>query len=325
MEKLKDLNAERERQQNGLADFEARRERRRAGNVDVVIYHAGCWDGFCAAWLASKAWPDARFVPALHSQGPPEDLAGQKVLIVDFSYKREVLRELCHEAAWVVVLDHHKTAEQELAGLDGEVSNLTVRFDMSRSGGRLMWEHLIGLDLVLPGNLPGWTFTNPPWLVRYTEDRDLWRWELPNSRTISAALRTYPLDFEVWDELHDEAGVLDRLHQEGEVIRRYEETVIESHVRKAVEIELAGYKVLAVNATTLLSDIAGELAKDRPFGVCYFERADGMRQWSLRSREGGVDVSQIARQFGGGGHPQAAGFEDRATGPTASQLHNAAK
>lgn len=30
--------------------------------------------------------------------------------------------------------------------------------------------------------------------------------------------------------------------------------------------------------------------------------------YSLRSREGGVDVSEIAKQFGGGGHKHAAGF-----------------
>jgi phosphoesterase RecJ-like protein len=35
---------------------------------------------------------------------------------------------------------------------------------------------------------------------------------------------------------------------------------------------------------------------------------DGMRKVSLRATDGRVDVSRIAREFGGGGHPQAAGF-----------------
>jgi bifunctional oligoribonuclease and PAP phosphatase NrnA len=34
----------------------------------------------------------------------------------------------------------------------------------------------------------------------------------------------------------------------------------------------------------------------------------GMRKVSLRATDGRVDVSRIAREFGGGGHPQAAGF-----------------
>jgi phosphoesterase RecJ-like protein len=33
-----------------------------------------------------------------------------------------------------------------------------------------------------------------------------------------------------------------------------------------------------------------------------------MRKVSLRATDGSVDVSRIARAFGGGGHPQAAGF-----------------
>jgi len=60
----------------------------------------------------------------------------------------------------------------------------------------------------------------------------------------------------------------------------------------------------------LFSYIAGELAKDRPFGTYYIDRHDGKRQWSLRSRDGGVDVSEIAKAHGGGGHKQAAGFEE---------------
>jgi len=35
---------------------------------------------------------------------------------------------------------------------------------------------------------------------------------------------------------------------------------------------------------------------------------EGMRKVSLRATDGAVDVSRVARAFGGGGHPQAAGF-----------------
>ena len=35
---------------------------------------------------------------------------------------------------------------------------------------------------------------------------------------------------------------------------------------------------------------------------------NGIRKVSLRATDGSVDVSRIAREFGGGGHPQAAGF-----------------
>ena len=104
-----------------------------------------------------------------------------------------------------------------------------------------------------------------------------------------------------------------------------------------------GHKILVVNATVLFSEIAGELAAlpcqrcllerqagleddggsvcslcngtgKRPFGACYFDRQDGKRQWSLRSTDNGVDVSEIARKRGGGGHKHAAGFTEKVTG-----------
>jgi len=46
------------------------------------------------------------------------------------------------------------------------------------------------------------------------------------------------------------------------------------------------------------------------FSLVLSEREGGLIKGSLRSEEGrGVDVAQIAAQFGGGGHKLAAGFE----------------
>lgn len=290
-------------------------------NRTVIIYHGGgCFDGFCSAWVLSKVYPDAEFVAAKHGE-PPPDVAHADVILVDFSYKRDALRRLISFNRTVTVLDHHKTAEQELAGLDNGDGKFRAVFDMTRSGGRLAWEHvwdtayahrfsgiLIDKYMTDPNDRE-----HPPWLVRYTEDRDLWRWALPSSRAINSALRTYPMNFAEWDRLADLEP--SSLVPEGEAILRCERQVIDQHVKHAVEIDIAGHRVQAVNATTLFSEIADELAEGMPFGACYFDRGDGLRQWSLRSREGGIDVSEVARRFGGGGHPQAAGFEQRVNTP----------
>lgn len=266
----------------------------------TVIYHANCWDGFCAAWLLRKEFPDAAFHPAHYGTEPP-DVAGRDVFVADFSYKRPAMVALAAAARSLTVLDHHKTAAEDLAGLPEECNRLygvvpNVIFKADRSGGRLAWEYLYGGK-------------ESPWLVDYTEDRDLWRWALPSSREVNAALRSYPLDFGVWDELSGRDPL--SLAGEGAAILRAEAQVVAAHVRNAREVELAGHRVLCVNATTLFSEVAGELAKGRPFGACYFDRGDGVRQWSLRSRDGGVDVSEVARAMGGGGHRNAAGFEEQ--------------
>jgi uncharacterized protein len=288
----------------------------------VVLYHANCWDGFCAAWLFHRVFSTAEFIPVNYGTEPPDLLRGRDVFIVDFSYPRQTMRKILSQANSVTVLDHHRTAQAELAGL---VDEFTMRpdliqnppgsqlplivFDMNKSGGRLAWEYLTKYGT--PGAWP----THAPWLVDYTEDRDLWRWKMPYSQAINAALRSYPLDFSLWDqwvgnEWSAWGSPSESFKTEGEAILRRERQIIADHVQNAWPREMDGHRILCVNATTLFSEIAGELAKDRPFGACYFDRADGKRQWSLRSRDGGVDVSEIAKAHGGGGHRNAAGFEE---------------
>lgn len=291
----------------------------------LVIYHANCWDGFCAAWVARNALGKhlVDFHPGYYGQSPP-DVRGRVVYILDFSYPREQMRQILGQARWVVVLDHHKTAQAALNGLVDEFvqrpdlihSDLLanpngqelplVWFDMTKSGGRLAWEHFRRIDGPSPADV---TIPESPWLVDYTEDRDLWRHALPESENINAALRSYPLDFDLWDEFASSAVQRDTLKREGEAIRRAEKQIVDTHVRNAREIDMDGHSIKAVNATVLFSEIAGELAKGMPFGACYFDRHDGKRQWSLRSDENGVDVSEIAKLHGGGGHAHAAGFE----------------
>jgi uncharacterized protein len=158
-----------------------------------VLYHSNCWDGFCAAWIAQSVLSKgAEYIPVQYGEPLPEIENDSVVYILDFSYKRDVMKELISKMSQVIVLDHHKTAQAELEGLAAEFSDSFVHkspvivFDREKSGGRLTWEHFYGDRSV-------------PLIVRMTEDRDLWRWKLPFSREINAVLRSYPLDFKTWD------------------------------------------------------------------------------------------------------------------------------
>lgn len=258
----------------------------------LVLYHAGCWDGFCAAWIADRALGGAEAIP-VHYGTPPPNVTDREVFILDFSYPRPILLTMKQSAYRVMVLDHHKSAKEELAGLP------FCTFEDDKSGGRMAWEYFYtGPD----GRIP-----KSPWLVDYTEDRDLWRHKLPDSEAINACLRSYPLDFDLWDRFL--LVPASTFINEGNAIRRREKQIVDEHVRHAREVEMDGHKILICNATVLYSEIAGELAKGRPFGAVYFDRHDGKRVWSLRSADDGVDVSAIAKSHGGGGHKHAAGFE----------------
>ena len=59
---------------------------------------------------------------------------------------------------------------------------------------------------------------------------------------------------------------------------------------------------------TLVSDAAHLMAQGEPFAACYWDTAEG-RVFGLRATDDGVDVSDVAKQYGGGGHAKAAGFK----------------
>ena len=260
----------------------------------TVIYHAGCADGFCAAWLCRKKFPEATFIPASYGDDPPA--VDGLVLIVDFSYPREVLVGLQEQCDRVVVLDHHKTAQEDLAELVGDNGKLLVRFDMDKSGARMVWDFL------------GFDQGQRHWLVDYTEDRDLWRHALPRTKEINAALRSRPMDFEEWDRLA--LMGTDPLIIEGEAILRYKEQLVNQHVRFARWAMIGGHRVPAVNCSAgdLQSELAGLLSTEQPFAAVWVDQGDGTQLWSLRSREAGEDVGAIAKSLGGGGHRNASGF-----------------
>jgi oligoribonuclease NrnB/cAMP/cGMP phosphodiesterase (DHH superfamily) len=246
-------------------------------------------------------------------------VGGRDIYLLDFSFKSDPIRRLISFNRSVTVIDHHGTADQELSPLVQSDDKFRLIFDNSKCGARLAWEYF------RPGE-------PAPFLIDVVQDRDLWTWKLPESRALNAWLGVQERTFYRWSSISLNLGapyldlglpasvaaernlwVYDRMEyvEQGKAILAYQQKVIESHVRHATEREIAGYKVLVANATTLGSEITGELAQGRPFGATFRDDLSrGMRIWSLRSREGGIDVSEIARSLGGGGHRGAAGFQE---------------
>lgn len=255
-----------------------------------IFYHASCYDGFGAAWAAwKKCGDDAKYVAVQYGKPMPELPDGADVFIVDFSYPRQELLALKARMNSLVVLDHHKTAQQDLAGLDFAI------FDMNKSGAVLAWEYFH------PGQ-------PVPKLLEYVQDRDLWQWKLAQSREVSAALQSYRMDFELWEGMMSQTLTL---ADEGEAILRWQQQKIEAAISHAVWMKIGGYRVPVVNATQLMSEICHRLCEaypDAAFAAYYFDDKDGNRQWGLRS-VGEFDVSAIAKRYGGGGHRNAAGFK----------------
>lgn len=277
----------------------------------LCIYHGNCADGFGAAWAVRKALgaENVEFHAGVY-QSPPPDVTDRDVIMVDFSYKRDVVAEMAGKARRVLILDHHKSALEDLAdaflSADGagftydrynrhHAGGVIVYFDMNRSGAGIAW------DFFHPGK-------PRPALIDHIEDRDLWRFTLEGTREIQANVFSYPYDFDVWDRLME--SDVSALRSDGAAIERKHFKDIREFIDAAgYRAVLAGHEVPFLNAPYFWSSDAGHImAKGESFAACYWDTPGG-RVFSLRSADDGMDVSEIAKQFGGGGHKHASGFK----------------
>lgn len=268
----------------------------------LVIYHGNCADGFGAAWVFARHGDQPfDFYPGVY-QEPPPDVTGRRVYLVDFSYKRAVVEQMLTTAENVTLLDHHVTALEDLKPLfdRGEIGG-TLHCTTKHSGAMIAWNF--------------WCHgVEPPPLLRCIEDRDLWRFdkepwktERPFTRAVQANVFSYPYDFEVWDRLM--ITPIEELAREGAAIERKHFKDIDELVKVCVYRRWIGnWKVpVASLPYTLTSDAGHLMAEHEPFAACYWDTPGG-RVYSLRSTDDGLDVSEIAKKYGGGGHPHAAGF-----------------
>lgn len=270
----------------------------------LVIYHGNCADGFSAAWCFWRKYgTNADYLAGVYQQDPP-DVTGRDVFLVDFSYKRAVVEQMLKAANSVCLIDHHKTAIEDLQPLfmqdswTGEPKQLAHFTDLNRSGATLAWDYLFP--------------TEPrPLLLGHVEDRDLWRFKLAGTREIQAFVFSHEYTFEQWDRLMSAGQVeLMQMTVAGAAIeRKHHKDVAELVGVCKRRMVIGGHDVpVASLPYTLVSDAAHLMAQGQPFAACYWDTPEA-RVFGLRATDEGIDVSEVANLYGGGGHAKAAGFK----------------
>ncbi len=274
------------------------------------IYHHSDLDGRCAAAIALR-WARKR-------QGSLEDLGlikietigidykdkievesfsdGQYVIIVDFSFKPEIMKEVLRRGAHVIWIDHHKTASEYNYGVN--VPGLRDFTDKGKAGCELAWEYF-NPEKVTPraveliGDYDKWALKFQPECFWFYEG-------LKMEVTIPQSALWYHL-FEGNAEIETE------ILTQGKAAIRYRDNYCEE-VRRAYGYEtvLDGHRAFATNFYMFGSRAFGDLMDKYDFCIAYIH--DGGRfAVSLYSAKE-IDVSEVAKKFGGGGHKGAAGF-----------------
>lgn len=266
----------------------------------LILYHGrGCPDGFgaaLAAWLYYGG--QAEFKGLDHGDVRTVDdlppLQGRAVYILDFSFAEDVLRAIDERAAKLVMLDHHKSAAEKLTGFACRCG--VVHFDMAKSGARLAWE-FFHPDAPVPA------------LIRYVEDRDIWKWEFAESAGFLAALDMEPQDFARWREIAAfTPGELDRFMARGAAMDEKYRKLAADIAEGAQPLVFNGVQGLMVNAPGMFHSLVGDLlsAQSGTFALMWSAGPKGVKA-GLRSQRN-FDCIALAESMGGGGHAQACGF-----------------
>lgn len=285
---------------------------------DVVLFHYPCQDGLASGWITNHYHKlrnkSIELYPIQH--GSPLDLSRlveKKIIFCDWTPSPDVIEQVEQVVSEIKILDHHKTAQQALQ------SKPYAIFDMEKSGAVLTWEYFFP-TLSIPN------------FIQMIQDRDLWTWKLPESRNLTAGLfmlcdATRSNDyndftglFEVFDGLFFVPDKFKFCLELGSIVSKTvlskANSLAESHAKRIDNYQ--GHKVCIVNCPTDLSSDVGNILSSMDsidFAVLWkYNHPNQDYLVSLRSSDK-VDVSTIAKSFGGGGHPNASGFSTK-TNPT---------
>jgi oligoribonuclease NrnB/cAMP/cGMP phosphodiesterase (DHH superfamily) len=198
------------------------------------------------------------------------------------------------------VLNHHEGTQAVVESMPEFV------FDNNRSGATIAWGYFH------PGE-------QVPQLLKYVEDDDLFRFAIPDTHAVISYIAIRPYTFENWEVLAEELEdpesrekFLSRVRAYGE----YFELLAEFATEHVKPVKFEGYEVMFATAHPFkpMKSLVGSLLakKHPPFALVVSAHPKGFGV-SIRG-DGSVDVSAIARKYGGNGHHNSAGFAIPADG-----------
>jgi len=270
----------------------------------ICFYHNDL-DGRCAAAIIERwPWMDTLCPRKIYIEMDYNKIApidniqpGEQVMIVDFSFKPEVMTEVLKITPNVVWIDHHATAKDYDYGRI--LSGNRTFIDKGLSGCELTWQYChptenIPRGVALIGDYDAWRLKTDPECFQFYEGLKLRQDQSPTAKWWSYLLE----DVTHW---------VDEVLIQGESAIQYRDAYCEDFIKQfGYETELDGVKMFAVNLYRFGSKCFGARMKQYPVCIGYAHNGNKYIV-SLYSEQ--VDVSTICKAHGGGGHKGAAGFQ----------------
>lgn len=271
--------------------------------MNIICYYHDDMDGITAAAIVKQQYENDTVIMAKCQYGKDIDYVERKdgidqVILVDFSFDKEIMefyyKEFKDNFIWI---DHHKTAIEKVSDeLNSKIKGVR---DITKSGCLLTWEYFtVGKPI--------------PMAVEYANDYDMWifNWGVETKAfgEYFTAENIRPED-ERWSALLDfYNNDYRKMLKMGMTLLKAKQTRVEKSFEDGINIKFEGHKTRAINTNHDCSNVGEYCYKDKEYPVALI--------WSFRGdkiiiglRSNTVDVGEIAKKHGGGGHKFASGFE----------------
>ncbi len=267
----------------------------------MLCLHHDDADGLCAGAIVRRRFGDAVELHEIDYGRPiPWDKieAAATVIITDFSLPKDAMLKI-YEAKGenFIWIDHHISAIKEMSDFE----NIAGLRALDRAACVLTWQYFFPeLDA--------------PAAVLFIGDRDIWQFDYPQTRAFSEGLSaedTAANNDVLWDALlSNDQDLVQRLLEKGEILLQARLEQIAHYVDSyGFELDFNGYRTLLVNLPSN-GDI-GHYICQAGYDLAYVYRddfQDGQIFTKVTLYSESVDVSKLAKRYGGGGHKGAAGF-----------------
>jgi len=266
----------------------------------LVFYHKADLDGLCSAAVVKKFVSNCDFFGIDYGDEFPYSRINnyRELIFVDFSlfpFKRMV--ELASKKR-IILIDHHKTTKEELLSGLGRFFGGVV--EVKKSACELCWDYFskekeMPLGVRLLGRYDVWDLKAHPLVLSFQYG-------------MRSRVKSY--DDDIWELiLDDEIEAVRKISEEGEVVLKYQKIQDEKYLEwLSKKIRFEGFSALIINKGLVNSlSFCPEKNKEVDLFISYVKIPSGLWAVSLYSN-GNVDVSKLAKKYGGGGHAGAAGF-----------------
>lgn len=215
----------------------------------------------------------------------------ERIVIVDFSFKPEVMEKVFERTKDIIWIDHHKTAFEYKYS-----ENLKGIRDNRYSGCELTWKYFAQTSVI-------------PEAVKLIGDRDTWHWKYgERTANFNMGLMLYPHqpEDEIWEDLLFQAKKLDEIIVQGKTCVQFRNMFCADYVKSyGFETEFEGHNCFALGIYMFGSESFGSKLKEYDICLSYEFLGD---KWIIGLYSEKIDVSEIAEKYAGGGHKGAAGF-----------------